>query len=329
MVSCTTSDAVCPYRLLWLSTAIDLLDNVQHVHCSVYPDYLSMNRLLPTAWGLPLVATGLFFLLTWPVWQWLWHEWMSNEYYSHGILIPPVALFLAIQRIRLNRAGPAPEQPVEHSVPMGVWGWLWLITSLGSYLFFLYNRAYYLAAFATIALLVGLVWLYGGRHLLRLWLFPLGYLTLMVPLPLIEHATYPLAIFAGLCGGGLVRWLGMELSIVGNAVTLPNADLVIGAQCSGINSLIALTALMVLAAYLLDGALWGRILLVLLAAPLAILGNILRIASLLFIAKNYGVDAAFTYYHDYSGILFFVSVLLLLVPLTRLLQIDKMRLDVI
>jgi exosortase len=151
----------------------------------------------------------------------------------------------------------------------------------------------------------------------------------MVPLPFIAHLTYPLAIFAGLCGGGLLHLMGFDLMIVGNAVTLPNVELVIGAQCSGINSLITLIALTVLAAYLLAGPWWGRLLFVVAAIPLAILGNILRIASLIAVARYWGADAAFTYYHDYSGIIFFIGVLLLLLPLSRLLRVNTLRLDVI
>lgn len=300
--------------------------------------YSNLNRFMKALQSpnilLPTVTIILFFFLSWPVWQWLWNEWVHNEYYSHGLLIPLVALFLAIQRIRLRRKpsgqGPFLGEDTHQSSPVTtVIGWLWLAASLILYLFFLRDSAYYLAAFSIVALIAGLVWLFGGTVLLREWSFPIAYLILMIPLPFVERATYPLAIFAGLCGGGLVQWLGMEISIVGNAVTLPNADLVIGAQCSGINSLIALSALMLLAAYLLDGALWGRIILVVLAVPLAILGNILRIASLLFVARTYGVETAFVFYHDYSGILFFLVVLLLMFPLARLLQINTLRLDVI
>jgi len=69
--------------------------------------------------------------------------------------------------------------------------------------------------------------------------------------------------------------------------------------------------------------------LVLLAIPLALLGNILRVATLLFVARAWGADAAFTFYHDYSGILFFVAVLALIVPLTRVLQLGRLRAEVI
>lgn len=272
---------------------------------------------------LPVVATLLFVALTWPIWRWLWGEWMGNEYYSHGVLILPVALFLAFQRLRLDKQG-RQDPPQGHTIGIVLLG-----AALVAFIWFLNQKAYYLAAFAMIAMAGGLVWALGGTALLRKLLFPIGYLLLMIPLPFIDRITLPLALFTGVCAGGLVRLLGLDVNIIGNAVQLPNADLVIGAQCSGINSLIALTALMTLAAYVLNGPLWGRLALVLLSIPLAMLGNILRVASLLFVARSMGAQAAFVFYHDYSGLLFFLLVFLLMFPLTRLLQAHTLRLDVI
>jgi len=271
----------------------------------------------------PLLAAVVFVLLTAPVWRWLWGEWMGNDYYSHGLLIPPVVLYLVIQRFRHDKQ--LTWQPQQGSN----YGLIVLGLSLAALLFFLNDKAYYLAAFAMVGMLFGMVWTLGGTLVMRKLIFPLGYLLLMIPLPFVERSTLPLAMFTGVCSGGLARFLGLDVNIVGNSVTLPNADLVIGAQCSGVNSLIALTALMALAAYLLEGPLWGRITLVVLAVPLAVLGNILRVASLLFVARAYNAETAFTYYHDYSGLVFFGLVLLLMVPLTQLLQTRSVRLDVI
>jgi exosortase len=197
------------------------------------------------------------------------------------------------------------------------------------YLYFFDSRAFYLAAFGAIVILAGLVWTLGGDNVARRLAFPVAYLALMVPLPLVDRYTLPLAMFTGVCAGAAAQFLGLDVTIVGNAVTLPNADLVIGAQCSGVNSLIALTSLMLLTAYLVRGPWWGRITLVLLAAPLAILGNIVRVASLLFVARAWGGEAGFIFYHDYSGIGFFVIVLALMLPITRLLRCDRLRSEVI
>jgi exosortase len=271
----------------------------------------------------PLLALAALFLLTWPVWRWLWGEWMGNEYYSHGILILPVSAYLIYQRFRNDKA--LQWLPGQGSN----WGLLLIALGLALYLWFLNQRAFYLAAFATIIMIGGLVWTLGGTNVARRLIFPVAYLALMVPLPFIDRYTLPLAMFTGVCSGGLARFLGLDVEIIGNAVKLPNADLVIGAQCSGVNSLIALTALMVLAAYLVSGPVWGRAALILLAAPLAILGNILRVTSLLFVARVWGAQVGFVFYHDYSGLAFFVIVLALMLPLTRLLHVNTLRPEVI
>ncbi len=248
---------------------------------------------------------------------------MSSDYYSHGLLILPVALFLAVQRYRNDSSlANTTERGSLSGLPL-------LVVSLLLYLYFSRDKAHYLAAFAMIGMIGGLVWTIGGTQVARKLVFPIAYLVFMVPLPIIERYTLPLALFTGVCSGGIVQFLGLDVTIVGNSVTLPNADLIIGAQCSGVNSLIALTSLMVLVAYLLEGPIWSRILLVVFAIPLAVLGNILRVATLLYVARSWGAEAAFTYYHDYSGILFFVAVLLLIYPLTRLLRFGQLRYEVI
>jgi len=271
------------------------------------------------------IGAGLLFaLLTVPVWRWLWGEWMHNEYYSHGPLVAGVAAYLAWRRLYLRRqAGDA--LPVA-SDNRGV---LLLGMSLLAYLWFYQDRAYFLSAFAMIGILAGGVWSLGGGGMLRLTAFPLAYLTLMVPLPVIERATLPLALWTGLCSGNLAQWLGLDVMIQGAAVTLPNANLVVGAQCSGINSIMALTALMILLAYVVKGPLWGKAILAGMAVPLALLGNILRVTNLIVVARFAGVDAAFTFYHDLSGPLFFGIVLVLLFPLTRAVKCSELRLDLL
>lgn len=265
----------------------------------------------------------IFAFITWPVWQWLWSEWMTNEYYSHGVLILPVALFLGWRRLRVD-----PTLQIKWF--QQDWRAIGLLTiSLLLFVLLLNNKAYYLASFATISLIAALVWTTLGANAMSKLLFPLAYLVLMVPVPLIERITYPMAIFTGVCSGALVRFLGLPINVVGNAVELPGTDLLIGAQCSGVNSMITLIALTALCAYIFSGPWWGRIGLLILSIPLAMLGNILRVGNLLYVAYYWGADAAFKFYHDYSGFVFFGVVLLLIFPLLRLMRLKNVRLDVI
>ncbi|MGB0383409.1 MAG: exosortase/archaeosortase family protein [Ardenticatenaceae bacterium] len=296
----------------------------------------------------PIIFTlilALFLLLTFPVWRWLWGEWWNNDYYSHGILILLVSLYLAWRTFERREKVATVVTVVTTSVVLGGpqrlksllrggergenGGLFLLLCSLLAFLYFSADKAYYLAALAMILMLAGLLWSFGGTKSVREVAFPLAYLVLMVPLPFVERATLPLSLWTGTCSGYLVRWLGLDVTVKGAAVTLPNTELVIGAQCSGINSIMALTALTVLVAYLLEGPWWGRVALVALAIPLAMLGNIMRVANLLVVARYFGADAAFTFYHDYSGFLFFALILLLLIPISRLLQCKTLRLELL
>jgi exosortase len=267
--------------------------------------------------SIALLVLILLSLLTWPVWRWLWTEWWSNSYYSHGTLILPVSAYLAWRRWR---------RETWQGDNRGL-----ALTALGEglFLFFVANRTYYLAAFAIIVALAGLAWTFGGLNLLRQLAFPLLFLGLMIPLPIAERATLPLALWTGACSNWLVRQLGLDVTVVGTAVKLPNADMVIGAQCSGIQSLISLFSVTALFAYAVRGPMWGRLALPVAAVPLAALSNILRVSSLIGVARYLGTDAAFRFYHDYSGLLFFMAALLLIVPLARLFQCKALRFEVL
>lgn len=146
------------------------------------PSLVVRRRGLPL-WGLVAGGGALVAGVSWPVWQWMWREWRSNDYYSHGLLIAPVALDLAWRRVAGGRATPL-------ALAGDNRGLLLLAASLGLYLYFLDDRAYYLAAAAGVGLLSGLVWTLAGWHGVRLWAFPLGYLLLgLMPLARLLRCT--------------------------------------------------------------------------------------------------------------------------------------------
>ena len=273
---------------------------------------------------IALALAFFFVLLTWPVWRWMWGEWLQNLYYSHGLVVVPLAAFLAWRRVRNgSTAGRAEPNALDSG------GLVLLAASLVAYLWFLTRGTYYLAALAMIGLIGGLVWTFGGARLARQLAFPIAFLILMVPLPFIEQATLPLARLTGACSGAIAQALGLDVRIAGSELTLPNANLVIGAQCSGISSIVSLLAMALLLAYALQGPAWGRIALALLAIPLAMLGNIIRVANLILVAHYLGADAAFHFYHNGLGAVVFAVLMLLMFPLTRLLQCRTVRSEVL
>ncbi len=260
----------------------------------------------------------LLVMLIYPTARWLGGEWLSNPYYSHGILVVAISAYLiwrAVQRL--------PEKTPDNRALIGV------AVFVGLYLFFYGRQSLYGAALVSVVVLAGMAWLMWGFSALRRMAFPLAFLWLAVPLPIVERATLPLSLWAGSASTTLVRLLGLDVAVNGAAVTLPNTTLTIGAQCSGINSIIALLTLTILAAYMLRGPWWGKLALIGSAVPLAIFGNVLRIANLLFVARFWGIAAAFDFYHNYAGGIFFVLVVLLMIPFSKALQCKTVRWDVL
>jgi len=252
-----------------------------------------------------------------PTLRWLFNEWWSNDYYSHGILVPIISVFFAWRLL-----------PKVERKPSNL-GLFLLVAALIIYLGALFQRAYFIAALGMIALFAGLIWyLWGGQALKRM-AFPLVFLIFMVPLPFVEASSLPLSLITGQISTKAVQLLGMDVTVQGAAVTLPNADLVVGAQCSGLRSIVALFTLVAVFAYVVEGPWYSKLLIVLSAIPIAILGNIFRVSSLLWVADRWGVEAGFTYYHDYSGIFFFLFAFLCLILLAWLLKCRNIRADIL
>ncbi len=202
-----------------------------------------------------------------------------------------------------------------------------LAVSLAIYLYALLQKAYFIASLAMIAIIAGLIGYLLGPASLRRLAFPLAFLLFMVPLPFVEPCSIPLAQFTGVISAAVVRLFGVPITVNGSQVTLPNASLVVGAQCSGLRSIVALLTLVALVVFMVRGPVWGKLLLALSSVPIAILGNVLRVASLLVVANIWGADTGFKYYHDYSSIVFFLSALVLLVLFSRWVKCREIRED--
>ncbi len=264
------------------------------------------------------IVAALLGGLLFPTWRWVFREWLSNEYYSHGLLVLAVSAFLVWRATR--------RYPIRTPDNRALFG---LALFSGLYLLFYSRQTFFVAAIVSVALVACLLWFVWGVAALRRMAFPLAFLALAIPLPIVDRATLPLSLWAGTLSAGAARLLGVAVSVTGAAVSLPNTTLTIGAACSGINSIIALLTLTSLAAYLLNGPWWGKTLLVAASVPLAMLGNILRITNLIVVARWWGVSAAFEFYHTYAGGIFFLLAMILLLPLSRLLRCKTLRWDVL
>jgi exosortase len=256
------------------------------------------RRRLQDAVGRAVVLI-LMGLLLYPAGRWLVGQWLTNEYYSHGVLVLLVSGYFAWRAVRSSRAASAPANAT-------------LTLLAGGAALYLAGEALlarYLSALASILMAGGLSGFLGSGEALRRLAFPLAYLVFAVPLPFVDGLAVRMGALTAGWATMLARGLGVMAVNEGGQVTLPACSLTVGAPCSGVRSLAALLALAAVWAYVVQGPRPARVALLLLAIPLASLANLLRVTSLLWVADRWGAEAALRYYHDFSGPIFFALAL--------------------
>ena len=216
----------------------------------------------------PLAAALAFAVLFWRPASTLARDWWSDPNAGHGLLLAPVALWLAWRAGVVDR--PAP-RPIEGTVILaGAVAVRWL-SGLAAEPFTM--RLSLLVALAALALFA-----YGWGQLVRWWL-PLGLLLLCIPLPAVLTGTLalPLQLQASALGAALLETRDIPVRLTGNVIHLPDRSLFVTEACSGLRSLSALLAIGLLVAGLWLRTVPGRTALLLLAIPVAVLLNGVRV----------------------------------------------------
>jgi len=272
-----------------------------------------------TALATYLLLAALLALLAYPAGVWLVRSWLTNPYYSHGFLIPPLTALLIWGQRRALAA-----QPRQGGSRLGLFA---AAIALGVVLWALSWQNYVVALLALVGLAAALLLYLEGWPRLRLLLFPLLFLALAVPLPFVDRASPWFEAFTARWATGLARLVGIEAQQMGGEIALPNTTLVVGAPCSGLRSLVAMITVAVGWIYIVQGRWWAKLILLAAVAPLAALANVLRVGLLLGVAQVWGADAALSYYHDWSSPILFLTALGLLLLVGRLLQCHQIRDD--
>jgi len=189
-----------------------------------------------------------------------------------------------------------------------------LIPSLGAYAF---ARAFdYISVEVAGLYGVGLALLYlrfGRAPLLKCW-FPLFYLSFLAPPPgwLIDSFTAPLKQFVSYVATTSLAAVGLPVAREGVTIFVAQYQLLVEDACSGLNSLVGLTAISLFYIYLLRGSsLRYSAVLTLFVLPIAVAGNIVRIMTLILLTDAFGDAVAQGFLHFLAGIFLFAVDLLL------------------
>lgn len=248
-----------------------------------------------------------------PVLQRLVRQWVDDQDMSHGFFVPVVAAYIAWQK-RDELLSEAP-RPNWWGVLIVAFGALQLfVATLGAELF--------LARTAFLISLVGAVLVLGGARFLRILAFPLLLLCFMIPIPAIiyNQITFPLQLLASQVAEGSLSLTGIPVLREGNILELPSQSLSVVEACSGIRSLLSLSFLSLVYAYLFDRKLWMRPVLLAATVPIAIAANASRV-TLTGLFSEYKPELADGFFHGASGWVIFMVALVILVLFHQLVNL--------
>ncbi len=241
--------------------------------------------------------------------------WSRLDYYSHGYLVPAVALWAASGQRHLLPGLPVSREP---------WGLLGVGAALIFYLIGLSSGVVSLQGVSLVLAVASALYYLRGAAWLRALLFPVAYLLFMVPIPSAWLA--PVIVRLQLAVSAAAVWLmqmaGVAVVREGNVIDLPGVGaLFVAEACSGITSIITLTPLAVLLAYFTERSLARRLVLVAAVFPLAMLGNLVRVVGTIVAAREFGVEAATEgLFHGSTGLLTYVLGCLALLGVGALMR---------
>ncbi len=248
---------------------------------------------------------------------WLTGHWRNVSNYTHGPLIPLIAVGLvAMKWSDLKRVTP---QPVDH----GAW-----IVAAAMVIFYFGVKAVQprLVVFSFVILLYGLVLALSGRPLMRVVFFPITFLLLMIPLNFLDGVIgFPLQILMAKIAAFVLNATGIEATRIGTGIRSAVYSFDVANPCSGIRSLMALTTVTAAFAYVTQRSQWKRWALFLSAIPLAVLGNVCRVVGVALVGQVYGPEVATKLHDTAAGFIVYGVALVAMVAFGFLLNAPVRR----
>lgn len=261
------------------------------------------------------IIAGIIFILAYlPTMMWMQTRWFADDsYYSHGILVPFVSAFLIWQKKDELKRLRFKESP---------WGLRLIIAGAILFLIAAILRINFVSGFSMLIVFYGLVLFFYGSAVFKKIAFPLFFIVFMFPLPevAITNISFRMKMFAAQWATYSLNKMGILAIREGSVIKMRTSQVVVEDVCSGLRSLISLTALGSIFAYWMKAPMWRRIALFLCTIPIAIITNMCRVVFLSFVSEVWGAQYTHGFVHDASGFMVFGIAFLLLYAAGKILE---------
>jgi exosortase len=260
-------------------------------------------------WGGPLIRT---FTLA-----------LNNDEYTHILLILPVSAALIFLEWKSANSSPVQESRAALgllvlSILIGClirWGTPNLSPDVHLAMNMLAVVIWWLGSF---------VFCFGSRISRRL-LFPLLFLFCLIPLPLFALDRIVVALQEQSANATRLLFAAFGVPVMQNGmfISIPGVTVEVARECSSIRSSLMLLVTTLVLAHLFLQSIWRKAVIVLLAVPLSVLKNAVRIFTLSMLGVH--VDPGFLHgsLHEKGGIVFFIFALSIVLLLLWLLGLGE------
>lgn len=280
-------------------------------------------------------------IFAWPLWQWVRHA-LHSDLQSHVLLIPFISWYLvrqqkknapaqcssALNGVQAANSGPGSRRSLPGAALAGALG----LCSLAAWWIFHKKgvspvETLALPIFALQCLVLSAALAFLGWRSLRPYLFPIGFLLFMLPLPsfLVEGLSVALQYASAEASNLTLRLTGMPVLRDGLSFLLPGLRIFVAEECSGIRSTLVLFITSLLGSYLFLRRGWSRLLFVLAVFPLGVFRNALRITTISWLTVNVNSHVIDSPLHHRGGPLFFAVSLVPLFGLLWLLRRSDLK----
>lgn len=219
----------------------------------------------------PLIVAVLLGIAFWPILTSMYGSWFDDRsYMEHGILVIPAAAYMVwTKRETLAKI---PQRPSRWGIPLLIWGALQGTLGVIASWPWMGRTAFLISLIGSIAAIYGM-------RMVRELAYPLCTLLLMItpPASLYGRLTLSLQLLASRLGETFLEALGYSVLREGNILELVGIKLSVEEACSGIRSLFSILFLCTLYNFFFVRGNFTKGLILVMAVPIAILGNAGRI----------------------------------------------------
>lgn len=258
-----------------------------------------------------LAFSGVFWLIFNGTFRWLVNSWLRDPFYSHGFIVAGICtVILVLNGLKIR----------EVKKRFGGVFYLFLFPGILFLIAGYSIRFNFLIALSYVLLCAALNECMAAPADAGKIRVPLFLLVLVFPIPFLQEISGIFSYATAKASAVILKILFPSVIINGIEITIPpDVSFLIGSNCGGANSILAVLTITVLWLVVLRNSASVNYIMAAAAIPLGFLVNVLRIICIFVIAKSVSMDAAVRIWHDFAGYFFYVVALTMIFVLWRIL----------